>query len=335
MLKYDDEMLQEISSGVDLLEYVSRFINLKPKGKDYFGECFKHLDITPSFSINPEKNLYYCHSCGIGGGIIGFLMDYENLTFEEAVNKSSNLANIDLNTMCQSQTVKYLRKINKEIKNDDVFEHVILDKSILQNYKKCEIQEWVEEGIPQTILDLYDVRLDEKANRIIYPVYDINGELLNIKGRTRFKEYKQMNINKYMNYYKIGVLDYFQGLNLSISIVNEKEELIIFESIKSVMKLKHYGIDNSASAEKHTLTHEQIILIIKLKIKNVVLAYDSDVSYTDKEIKKDIDKLKRFTNLYVIEDPNLLLGGKLAKNSPVDCGKLVWDQLYKNRRKII
>ena len=86
-MTYDDEMLQEINASVDLLEYVSKSIEMEKRGRDYFGHCPLHVDNTPSFSITPSKNSYYCFSCGRSGGIIGYLMDYEHLKFDDAVDK--------------------------------------------------------------------------------------------------------------------------------------------------------------------------------------------------------------------------------------------------------
>lgn len=332
MVTYDDEMLQDINKNVDLVDYIGQFIELEKRGNDYFGRCFNHLDLTPSFSISPEKNLYYCHSCKIGGGIISFIMKYEELTFDESVEKASKLANMDLSKMCHSETVKMLRRINNKAKESKIVEKEILDKSILDKYTKGKIDEWIDEGIRQDELNLFDVRIDYQGNRIIYPVYNIDGELINIKGRTRHKDYKKLKLPKYINYFKVGTMDYLQGLNITLLEVLKSKEIILFESIKSVMKCYGWGYTNVASVEKHSLTDEQIKLLIRLKV-NVVFAYDSDVSYED--IKEDILKLKRFTNVYVIEDKLKLLGGSIAKNSPADCGKEIFERLYLTKRKII
>jgi DNA primase len=326
-------MLKEISENIDLVEYIGQYIDLIAKGKEYFGHCFRHADKTPSLSVNPIKNRYYCHSCGVGGGIIGFLMEYEKLSFEESVEKASRLANVDLSTMCKSQTVIMLKKISNTNKVKEIYEHKIFDKNLLNNYSKIPIVEWLEEGIRQEEIDLYEIMIDNDSNRIIYPVYDIHNNLINIKGRTRFKDYKSMKLPKYINYFTVGVMDYFQGLNISLNDIKDSGEFIIFESIKSVMKLRKYGKKNSASAEKHTLTDEQIKLLIQLHV-DIVLAFDTDVSYNDKEIKESIDILKKFTNVYVINDRDSLLGGAEAKSSPVDIDKQTWDILYKERVRI-
>lgn len=331
---YDDEFLQEINSNVDLLEYVGQHIEMKKKGKDYFGHCPLHIDKTPSFSITPEKNLYYCFSCNRSGGIIGYLMEYEGLKFEEAVSKASKLANLDLSKMCKSQTIAFLKKNKLSFKDSFKFKHEILDSSILEKYSKEEVTEWINEGIKQEMLDLFGVRIDNWQNKIIYPVYDIDNNLINIKARTRLINYKELNIPKYINYFPVGVMDYFQGLNITFPYIKEKNEVIIFESLKSVMKAYGWGYKNCVSAEKHSLTEEQLKLLIKLKV-NIIFAYDSDVSYKSNDVKQNIDKLKRITNVYIIEDKNQLLGGRNAKNAPVDLGEDIWIKLYNKKIKIV
>jgi DNA primase len=326
-------MIQEISDNVDILEYIEQSIELKKKDKDYFGSCPKHLDLTPSFSVTPDRNSFYCFSCGCGGGIIQYLVEYENMTYDDAIIKASKLASVDLSTMCQSQTVKINKRLRKLKQKDEIVEHQILERKEFEQYRIGTVKEWLNEGIRQEEIDLFEIRLDDRSNRIIYPVYDINSNLINIKGRTRFPEYKKMGLCKYINYFKVGTIDYFQGLNITMQYIKQSGEIKIFESIKSVMKLFGNKVKDSASAEKHTLTDEQIRVLIKLRV-NVVFCYDSDVSYKEKEVKKNIDTLKKFTNVNLIEDKDNLLGGKEAKNSPIDCGFEVWEQLYTNKRKV-
>lgn len=335
MRNYDDDMLQQINNSVDLLEYVSRTIEMKKKGNDYFGRCPLHIDKTPSFSVTPSKNSYYCFSCGRSGGIIGFLMDYEGLNFESAVEKAADLAEMDLSSMCQSQTISFLRKLRAIALNaQPEFIHPILEEGTYDRYTKEPAWEWINEGIDPKVMDLFDIRIDNDHNRIVYPVCDISGNLINIKARTRYPNYKELKLPKYINYYTVGCMDYFQGLNITLPFVKEKNEIIIFESIKSVMKAYGWGYKNCASAEKHTLTREQINLLVKLKV-NIVFAYDSDVSYRNHEVKQNIDKLKRITNVFIVEDKQKLLGGPDAKNAPVDCGKDIWEELYFSKKKVV
>lgn len=337
MALYDEDMLEEINNSVDLLDYIGNTMELKQRGKDYFGHCPLHIDRTSSFSVTPSKNKFFCFSCGAGGGIIQYLMLYEKLCFDEAVQKASRLADVDLKAMCQSETVK-LNKVIRKIRNnktEDISSHEILDIEELLKYQDVEIHEWIEEGIDSSVLKLFGVRLDTRGNRIVYPVFDMDGNLINIKGRTLCKEFKFFGIQKYINYYPVGTVDYFQGLNITFQHIKESGEIKIFESIKSVMKLFTWGIKDSASAEKHTLTPEQIkILISTREIKSVVFCYDSDVSYQERKVKENIDLLKRFVNVYVIIDRENQLGGVEAKNAPVDLGRDIWESLYATKMKI-
>ena len=332
-MTYDDEMLQEINASVDLLEYVSQSIEMEKRGRDYFGHCPLHVDNTPSFSITPSKNSYYCFSCGRSGGIIGYLMDYEHLRFNDAVDKAAKLGNMDLSKMCRSQTMTFLKKTKNLMREKEQVVHEILSSNELNKYSRKDITEWIDEGILQEVMDLFEVRINDRDNRIVYPVYDINGNLINIKGRTRYKNYKELRIPKYINYYPIGTMDYFQVLNITLPFIKDQNEMIIFESVKSVMKAYGWGYKNCASAEKHTITDEQLKLLVRLRV-NIVFAFDSDISYSDKDIKKTIDVLKRITNVYVIYDRKGLLGGKDAKNAPVDLSREIWEQLYFNKTKV-
>lgn len=332
-MTYDDEMLQEINASVDLLEYVSQSIEMEKRGRDYFGHCPLHVDNTPSFSITPSKNSYYCFSCGRSGGIIGYLMDYEHLRFDDAVDKAAKLGNMDLSKMCKSQTMTFLKKTKNLMREKEQVVHEVLSANELSKYSHEDITEWIDEGILQEVMDLFEVRINDRDNRIVYPVYDINGNLINIKGRTRYKNYKELRIPKYINYYPIGTMDYFQGLNITLPFIKDQNEMIIFESVKSVMKAYGWGYKNCASAEKHTITDEQLKLLVRLRV-NIVFAFDSDINYSDKDIKKTIDVLKRITNVYVIYDRKGLLGGKDAKNAPVDLSREIWEQLYFNKTKV-
>lgn len=327
-------MIDKIIDNVDLLEYISQTLEMKKKGKYCFASCPLHVDLTPSFSVTPDNNRFYCFSCGRGGNIINYLMEYEKLTFPQAIEKASALANVDMNNMCQSETVKLNRYMRKVKKKQNIISHPVLPSSEWEKYRKGKVTEWLTEGIRQQEIDLFDVRLDDIGNRIVYPVFDIKGALINIKGRTRFTDYKKIGVKKYINYFKVGTVDYFQGLNITLPYIKDAGEVIVFESVKSVMKLMGNGVKNSVSAEKHTLTVEQIRLLIKMGV-DVIFAFDSDVTYKENSLKQNIETLKMFTNVYLINDTKELLGGKNGKNSPIDKGFKIWKELYDNKLKIV
>ncbi len=331
---YDSDFINQINNGVDLLDYVSESIPMERKGHDYFGHCPLHVDETPSFSITPSKNAYYCFSCGRYGRIINFLMQYEHLPFHNAVAKGAALAKINMDTICKSETISRLKRMRILLQKKPPVVHEAIDEKLYKQYTNTPSKEWIDEGIPEDVQRIFGIRIDHWQNRIVYPVYDIDGRLINVKGRTRYPNYKQMKIAKYINYFRVGTMDYFQGLNITLPYVKESGEIIIFESIKSVMKMYAWGYKNCASAEKHTITDEQISLLVRLRC-NIVFAFDSDISYSQNDIVDSLNKLKRMTNVYVIEDKENLLGGKEAKNSPADLSKEVWDKLYESKRKLI
>lgn len=337
MNSYDDDTLRAINENADLFAYVSQSLELEQRGGDWYAHCPLHVDITPSLSFTPSKNSYYCFSCGRSGGMIGYLMDYESLPFEEAVQKAARIAEIDLSKICHSETISFLKKVRllkQSQQNKKPYVHEILPDSDYTKFTREQVKEWLDEGIRQDVMDLFGIRVDDFGNRIIYPVYDIEGHLINIKGRTRYPNYKDLKLPKYINYYKVGVMDYFQGLNITLPYIRKENEVIIFESIKSVMKAYGWDYKNCVSAEKHSLTQEQIDLLVRLRA-NVVFAYDSDVDYRRGDVRHDIDVLRRVTNVYVIDDPGHLLGGAEAKNAPADCGREIWEELYYSKRKVV
>ena len=336
-MKYDEDTLNEINENADLIAYVSDRLDLEKRGEDFYAHCPLHVDETPSLSFSPQKNFYYCFSCGRKGRMIRWLMDYEGMDFEAAVQKAASVANMDLSKVCRSETMAFLKRYRdgKRAKREKKkYVHDLLPVSAIEKFSKEPIKLWLKEGISQETMNLFGVRIDPYANRIVYPVYDSNGNLINVKGRTQYENYKSMRLAKYINYYKVGVMDYFQGMHITLPYIKEKSEVIIFESIKSVMKIFDWGYKNSVSAETHSITNEQIEILIRLR-SDVVFAFDSDVNYTDETVKNVLDKLRRFTNVYIIDDPQSLLGGRESKNAPADCGREVWETLYAQKRKVV
>lgn len=322
------ELIDKIIEEIDISEYIENYVDLKSKGRELFGHCPFHQERTPSFSVTLEKKRFYCFGCGKGGTVLDFVRLYDGISYSEAVSKLAELVGIDTEDICKSETVDYFKYANRQCYELPPVKHRVLDKGILNKYKKCVIEQWVDEGISAEILDKYDIRFDEVSRRIVYPVYDNNGNLINIKGRTIYEDFKEKGIPKYINYYQVGVLDYFQCLNFKRKIVKERQEIIVVEGIKSVMKLESFGYENAVSSETSKLNDYQIRILLELKC-DIIIAFDNDVCLD--KILNNISLLKRFTNVYVIYDKDNLLGGRENKNSPADMGKEVWEELYRNK----
>lgn len=335
MLMYDQKFLSEIRQKVPLCDYIqnSGLINLKQHRNRWSGSCCKHKDDTPSFFVDGEKNVFKCFSCGRSGDLFSFMQQYEGLTFNQAVQRGMRLAGMAPDQLCQSPSIHLLRSM--QIKPHFTYQHKILSESELNKYTFAISKDWFDEGINMETQKEFEVHIDYRNNRIIYPVRDIYGRLINIKGRTKDPDYKLKSIPKYINYFSVGVLDYFQSLDKTKDFIKEKKEMIIFESVKSVMKAWQWGYKNCVSAEQHSLTDEQIDLIAKLGV-DVVLAYDSDIDYYKlQDVRDNIRKLKMVTNVYVIRDlQGRYLGGSSAKAAPVDCGLETWQILYMRKERV-
>lgn len=336
---YDNEALMELCSKVDLFEYASKNVEFEGRGDSYAAHCPRHIDKTPSLVITPSKNLFHCFSCGCGGNILNWLMTFENMSFNDAVDKVGGLVGVDVKNLKQCSALKVYKNISRICKcekKESANNRAILDVAEIEKYSDETPSEWEEEGINPEIMKKYNIRIDKNANRIVYPVYDNQLNLIGFKGRTRFKNYKEMKIKKYQNYQKIGTTDFFIGMKENYENIKRQNEVIIFEGIKSGMKVEEWGYDYWLASETGWLNDEQILILIKLGVKNVVIAYDNDVALS--KIRECTEKLRKFTNVYVVMDRRFikdrLLGSNEEKLSPCDKGREVWETLYNEKRRL-
>lgn len=337
MSEIDREKLRELEDKVDLLEYAQTSFDFRKGGDDaYFCHCPLHVDKTPSLKISKNRNVFHCFSCGKGGGLLSWLMNIEGLSFNDAVDKICRLAGEDVKNLKVSSAMKFYQDIKRSTDAalivPNQIERKILPVSAIEQFSSDLPQEWIEEGISPEAMKKYQVRIDYDSNRIVYPVWDNQDRLIGFKGRTRFKDYKALKIQKYMNYTKLGTVDYFGGMKENRRNIEAKGEAIIFEGVKSGYKAYSWGVDNWLSSETSALNKQQVIVLLQAGIKNVVIAWDNDVSW-DKIVEKT-KTLRNFANVYAIRDTNGLLGKKEDKMSPVDKGREVWERLYAERKRI-
>lgn len=328
---YDQDALDRIKQSISLEDYISQYVDLRPRQGNLFGICPFHNEDTPSFAVNPKEGYYHCFGCNCGGDIFTFMMKKEGLSFAEAVEKASNLAGINIDVFEKSETVDMMKRINKKV-DSSTFEHKVISRKIYDAYSDYIDDGWVTEGIQPEMFKRYEIKLDNRKNRIIYPVYSNDNQLINIKGRTLYEDFKTLKIPKYINYYKVGCMDYLQGLHLTRDAIHQKNEVIIFEGIKSCMKAEGFGYHNVVSAETCKLTREQIKLLISLRC-NVIIAFDKDKKLSD-FYDKGLKMLTRFTNVYYVNDEYNKLGSPDEKNAPVDKGREVWEYLYNNVKAV-
>ena len=120
-MRYSDDLIEEIRMKNDIVDVISGYVKLQRKGSSYFGLCPFHNEKSPSFSVSPGKQMYYCFGCGAGGNVFTFLMEYENFTFPEALEMLADRAGVELPKMEYSKEAKEqadlksaLLEINKE-----------------------------------------------------------------------------------------------------------------------------------------------------------------------------------------------------------------------------
>ena len=333
-MKYSQDVLEEMADQIDLLDYASKSVDfIKHSGNTYYAICPFHSEKTPSLAVNTDENFFHCFGCGRSGNIYKWIMWMDGLNFDQAVQKVANIIGLDAEEYTESESVAFYKLLNRlSTKKETVVNRIILDIDKDYNEKFIDEipQEWLDEGISADEMKKYEIKIDPLSNRIVYPVRDVDFRLIGVKGRTRFKNFKELKIMKYMNYHKLGGrLDYFQGMMQAFDSIKETNEAIIVEGIKSVMKLDQFGYHNAVAAETSTLSIYQIELLIRMQIRNVVIAFDKDVEM--KKIQECVKLLKKFTNVYVVYDKWNLLD---AKDSPCDKGIDTWKTLYERRVKL-
>ena len=96
MVKYSDELIEEIRNSNDIVDVISQYVILKRSGRNFFGLCPFHKEKSPSFSVSPDKQIFHCFGCGVGGNVIHFVSKIENINFRETIELLANRANITL-----------------------------------------------------------------------------------------------------------------------------------------------------------------------------------------------------------------------------------------------
>src|SRR5574344_411154 len=96
MIRYSDELLDEIKIKSDIVDIISEYVTLKRSGRNFFGLCPFHKEKSPSFSVSPDKQIFHCFGCGVGGDVISFISKIENINYKEAIELLASRANIAL-----------------------------------------------------------------------------------------------------------------------------------------------------------------------------------------------------------------------------------------------
>lgn len=303
MSTLSQEKINEIRNSVNIVDVISSYIPLTPKGKNYFGVCPFHDDTNPSMSVSPSRQIYKCFSCGATGTVFKFIMDYENISFMEAVKKVADLGGVavnigtvhkkknhtelhqiydlslkfyinNLNTANGKEAREYLYKRN--ISEDVIKEFQIglaLKKDTLSKIltKKFKVEDVLKSGlVGKNNYNYYDLFYE----RIMFPLYDLDGNPVAYSGRI----YNRQDNSKYFNtveteIFKKGELLY--NYHRAKEPARRKNQIIIMEGFMDVIRAYTIGIKNVVATMGTAVTDVQAHLIKRMG-KDVILCFDGD-----------------------------------------------------------
>lgn len=320
--------LSQLIESVDILEYISQYTEFTEKNGEYWALSPLKEENTPSFSVRKETNTFYDFSSGIGGNVLTFIRYHDKLGYREAIAKLKQYAGFN-GVVCSPQRIlatDIARKYAPPKKQQKPCKFTVLPADYMERFEKREdkLAVWQQEGISQEALEKFQVRYDSFSNRLVYPIRDTSGQIINIGGRVLDDQWKEKKLRKYTYFLPWGELNTIYGLAENLGSIREKREIILFEGCKSVLLAHTWGICNTGAILTSHLNPNQMKILAKLGCR-VIFALDKDVTVrSDYNIKR----LKQFVTVEYIWDKDNLLS---PKDSPVDKGEEVWQKLYEGR----
>ena len=304
---YSDELIEEVRSRNDIVDVISGYVSLKKKGSNFFGLCPFHNEKSPSFSVAPMKQIYYCFGCGAGGNVISFVMEYENYSFQEALKFLADRAGMALPEAELSNEAKQQNSLRNRIleanKLAAKFYYVTLrqpegkagmeylrgrklsDETMRKfglgfaKYSDGLFRYLKSQGFSEGILkEAGLINIDEKNgaydkfwNRVMFPIMDVNNRVIAFGGRV-MGDAKP----KYLNSQETKVFEKGRNLyGLNLARLSRKKNMILCEGYMDVIALHQAGFSQAAASLGTALTSGHASLI-KRYAEEVLLTYDSD-----------------------------------------------------------
>lgn len=305
---FSDEIIEEVRSRNDIVDVISQYVRLTRKGSTYFGLCPFHNEKTGSFSVSPNKQMYYCFGCGAGGNVFTFLMQYENYTFGEAMEVLAERAGVELpkqefSAAQRKEADKRARllEINKEaakyffmLLRGDRGKHALAyfrkrelsDETIKKFglgysdqysddlYRYLRSKGYEDEILKESGLVTIDERrggYDKFWNRAMFPIMDVHNKVIGFGGRVMGDGEP-----KYLNSPETKIFDKSRNLyGLNFARATKKPQLLLCEGYMDVIALHQAGFDNAVASLGTALTSGHANLL-KRYTKDVYLTYDSD-----------------------------------------------------------
>lgn len=338
MVRYSDDIIEEVISSNDIVDVVSQYVTLKRSGRNFLGLCPFHKEKTPSFSVSPDKQIFHCFGCGVGGNALHFISKIENINFRESIEVLAEKAGITLPTIDAGEDSKRqelkqkVYQINEEVANlyhETLYQPIAkpaqeyvkkrkLDNKTLKNfkigyapnqnilYKFLKEKGFNEEEIlASTLVKKYNnTFVDSFRNRLMFPISDVRNRVIAFGGRVL-----DDSLPKYIN--SPDTIVYNKGRNLyglNVAKNSKLDKIIIVEGYMDCVSLHQRGIPNVVASLGTALTENQGRLLRKYSEK-IIISYDSDgagqaATLRGLEILKNIGCDVRILQMEGAKDPD-------------------------------
>lgn len=314
MIRYSDEIIEEVRQNNDVVDIISQYVHLTRKGRNYFGLCPFHSEKSPSFSVSPDRQIFHCFGCGVGGNVYTFLMKIEGITFKESLEQLAERANIQLPTL-ENNADTAREELKAKVYKVNEFAAEFYHKNLYQPVAKIG-QEYVKKRrMNQETLEAYKIGfsgkfdelykalksegfgekeilesglvnkrdngtyIDRYRERLMFPICDVRGKVIGFGGRilddSKIKDPKFPQ-PKYINSPENVVYSKGRHLfGLNVAKKDATKKLLIVEGYMDVISLHQRGITNVVGALGTALTEQQGWLLRK-STEQVILGFDAD-----------------------------------------------------------
>ena len=339
-MRYPEEVVEEVRMKNDIVDVISGYVKLQKKGSNYFGLCPFHNEKSPSFSVSPSKQMYYCFGCGAGGNVITFVMEYENYSFMEALQMLADRAGVALPKQGYSKEAKEaadlrtaLLEINRMAANyyyfqltnpqgevgyrylrdrqlaDDTIRHFGLgfaNKTSDDLYRYLRAKGYDDKILKETGLVTIEERgaHDKFWNRVMFPIMDVNNRVIGFGGRVM-----GAGEPKYLNSPETKLFDKSRNLyGLNYARLSREKYILICEGYMDVIAMHQAGFTNAVASLGTAFTTQHAALLKRYTDK-VVLTYDSDGAGTKAALRaipilRDVGMSIRVLNMQPHKDPD-------------------------------
>jgi len=306
MKGYSDDIKEEVRAANDIVDVISSYVQLKRKGRYYFGLCPFHSENSPSFSVKPDRQYFHCFGCHAGGDVFSFISRIENKTFSESLEYLAERANIKLPSLSDDNnpqvrlkdkmfsiyadsTIFYHERLYKPLAKtaQDYIKQRKLNNSMLEQFKIGYSGTWNElykflhnKGYTDKEIEATGLCIKSKKgeyfdffrDRLMFPVMNVSGKVMAFGGRRLDgkKEQKYINSNDSLIFKK---RDNLFALNFAKK--SQSKNIVLVEGYMDAIALQKFGFLNAVASLGTALTENQARLIKKYT-DNVIIGYDQD-----------------------------------------------------------